>query len=46
MLFIALPVSTPLRLAPTAILIRAPGALRQEKLVMHMTRNQAVPAHS
>ncbi len=46
MLFIALPVSAPLRLVPTAIFIRAPGALRQETLDMYMIRDQAVPAHS
>ena len=46
MLFISLPVSTPPWLVPTAIFTRAPYAVRQEKLDMHMTRDQAVPAHS
>jgi hypothetical protein len=46
MLFIALPVSTPLWLVPTAIFTRAPDALRQEILDMPTTRDQAVPAHS
>jgi hypothetical protein len=44
MFFIALPVSPLLRLVPTAIITRAPDALRQEKLDMHTTRDQAVPS--
>jgi hypothetical protein len=45
-LFIALPVSTPLWLVPPAIFIHASDALRQEKLDMHRTRDQAIPAHT
>jgi hypothetical protein len=46
MLFIALPVSTPLWLVPIAIFTRVPDALRQEKLDMHTTCDQAIRAHS
>jgi len=46
MLFISLPVSTPLWLVPTAIFTRAPDALHQENLEMPTARDQAVPAHS
>src|SRR5271155_4488154 len=46
MLSIALPVSTPLWLVPTAIFARALDALCQEKSDMHMTRDQGVPSSS
>ena len=46
MLFITLPVSTPLWQVPTVIFTCAPDALRQENLQMPITGDQAVPAHT